>query len=180
MALPFSQAPWTLVCTALWSGWFLVSLAAQLFPRHRMIRALRRRDPFGLIPGFRFFSETESIIRIQVSHDPEGRHWQTLPAYNSFSWWTPLWNSASRRDHLVTAYVVGLIELAEKVPVTEHHERALLWTPYAALSAFCREQAARQGATQVRFRLQRAPVNAANPSFTVVFCSPSLSVRETR
>lgn len=150
-----SASLWTTACFVIWTLWFVVTLATQLFPHHRLTGALRRRDPFGIIPGFRFFSETHTLFRLEIRHR-DNADWREVALYTNHRWATPLWNSAAYQDHLVTMFLLAVLDLNDNQPDRPHEERQTLWTAYAGLCRFCASLAADQGADQVQFRILRA------------------------
>ncbi len=170
-----SASFWTTACLAIWTLWFVVTLGTQLFPHHRVTRALRRRDTFGIIPGFRFFSETHTLFRLELRYGSDTA-WREVALYTNHRWWTPLWNRAAYQDHLVTMFLLAVLDLNDRQPERPHEERLQRWTAYAGLCRHCATLAADHGADLVQFRILRATFQADQPQpYTAAVVSPLFS-----
>ena len=179
----FNGNTWTTLCVLVWSGWLVLTLVCNVLPGSRAALALRRRDRFGFIPGFHFFRETRILLRLQISTDHEGGVWSTYPLQQGHHWGTLLWGGAARRGAVVSAYLSALVSLVENDAHGTQQQHLIQRTPYAGLCALCREWAKQRGSTQVRFRIERAQcrktTDAEGPTFSVVFTSPTLPVRDS-
>lgn len=167
-----SASLWTTACLVVWTLWFAVTLATQLFPHQRFTRALRRRDLFGILPGFRFFSETHTLFRLEMRDDDQTA-WRAIDLYTNHRGLTPLWNPAAYQDHLVSLYLLAVLDLNDREPQRPHAERLAAWTAYAALCRHCALLAADHGADQVQFRILRAAFQPGQtPHYKAALVSP--------
>ena len=96
----------------LFAAWLVVSIVAQF--RGLLTNAIRRHDPFSLVPRWTFFaplpkvSDDHLLYRDWLGDDRPGE-WRELPPAGRRPWLDMVWNPARRRKKVLLDATRGLL-----------------------------------------------------------------------
>src|SRR5215470_1017153 len=122
----------TVICIAILTGWFLISVLSQL--NVPTIKPLKEHDIFSLIPNWSFFaprpgtSDYHLVFR-DMDSDGNWDRWQEIPLTDRRTLWSAIWNPQKRKTKTLSDVVRGLLGLAQDSSLKDFS----LTLPYLAI-----------------------------------------------